>query len=154
MPFAVLLSIVLLTLFVFWEEHMAKRGKTPLLSMQIFANRQFTSGAITTAIISLGQIGLIFGLPTSSCKGVHDMDALHTGYAMLPLSIALLITAPLGGVISRWFRPKNIVLFGLAININRTWYSSSHNRCRQHDCEPDSATCDLWCWRRPMYVTA
>lgn len=115
-PFAGVLSVILLTAFFFWEEHVVQKSKTPLVSMKLFTNKQFTSGAITTAITSLGQIGLIFALPVY-LQGVKGLDSLHTGYAMLPLSISMLIVAPLGGVLSQKFMPKRLIQTGLGLNV-------------------------------------
>ena len=115
-PIALVASFILLTLFVLWEQRIVKVGKTPLVSMKIFANKQFTSGAMTTGILSMGQVGLIFALPVF-LQGVRGLDALHTGYAMVPLSIGLFIMAPLGGFLSKKFKPKHIVQVGFLLNV-------------------------------------
>ncbi len=115
-PFAFVISVISLYSFYLWEKRMVRSHRTPLVSMKIFSNRQFTGGAFTSAILALGQIGLIFGLPVF-LQGVMGLDALHTGYALLPLSIALIIMAPLGGAISSKFTPKRIVQTGLLINV-------------------------------------
>lgn len=115
-PISILLSVILLVSFFFWEQRMVAAGKTPLVSMKLFKNKQFTSGASTTAIMSISMTGLIFALPVF-LQGVRGLDSLHTGYVMLPLSIALLIMAPLGGFLSGKFIPKYIVYTGLVLNI-------------------------------------
>ncbi|MFO0920739.1 MAG: MFS transporter [Candidatus Saccharimonadales bacterium] len=115
-PFALAISVASLYSFYLWEKRMVESHRTPLVSMKIFSNRQFTGGAFTSAILALGQVGLIFGLPVF-LQGVMGLDALHTGYALLPLSIALIIMAPLGGAISSKFTPKRIVQAGLLINV-------------------------------------
>jgi len=115
-PFTLAISVISLYSFYLWEKRMVESHRTPLVSMKIFSNRQFTGGAFTSAILALGQVGLIFGLPVF-LQGVMGLDALHTGYALLPLSIALIIMAPLGGAISSKFTPKRIVQAGLLINV-------------------------------------
>lgn len=115
-PISIALSVVLLTAFYFWEQHVVKQKRTPLVNMRLFRNTQFTSGALLTAILSVGQIGLIFGLPVF-LQGVRGLDALHTGYALLPMSIALFIMAPLGGFFAHKFMPRHIVQVGIVINI-------------------------------------
>ncbi|MEO8863259.1 MAG: MFS transporter [Candidatus Saccharimonadales bacterium] len=115
-PVAIAASIILLTAFYFWEQLVVKRGRTPLVNMKLFSNKQFTSGAVLTAILSIGQIGLIFGLPVF-LQGVRGLDALHTGYALLPMSIALFVMAPLGGFIAHKFVPRHIVQVGVVINV-------------------------------------
>lgn len=115
-PFALIASFILLFMFVLWENRMTSVGSTPLVSMKLFRNQQFTSGAMTTGLLSLGQVGLIFGLPVY-LQGVRGLDAFHTGLAMLPLSVMLLIFAPLGGFLGSKFVPKRIVQTGLVIDI-------------------------------------
>lgn len=115
-PVSIAISIVLLTAFYFWEQHVVRQHRTPLVNMRLFRNSQFTSGALLTAILSVGQIGLIFGLPVF-LQGVRGLDALHTGYALLPMSIALFIMAPMGGFFAHKFMPRHIVQVGIGINI-------------------------------------
>ena len=115
-PLSLALGTAILIAFYTWEQSMVRRGKTPLVSMKLFANRQFTAGAVLSAVMSIGQVGLIFGLPIF-LQGVRGLDALHTGYALLPMSLGLFIMAPLGGYFAKHFKPKHIVQTGLTINV-------------------------------------
>lgn len=115
-PFILILGLIFLVFFLLWEKHVEDRGNVPLVSLTLFKNRTFTAGVITTAIVSLGQVGLIFILPVF-LQGVLKLDALSTGIALLPLSLALLIVAPLSGLLSNKISPKVIILFGLALDV-------------------------------------
>ncbi|MDB5182525.1 MAG: hypothetical protein JWO47_309 [Candidatus Saccharibacteria bacterium] len=116
-PVMLALSVVLLSLFVAWEQSMVRRNKTPLVSMKLFKNKQFTSGAVTTMIMSLGQVGLLFAVPVF-LQSVHGLDALHTGYGLLPLSVGLLVAAPFSGaVLSKKFTPKRIIQVALVLDV-------------------------------------
>ncbi len=66
--------------------------------------------------MSLGQVGLTFCIPVF-LQSVRGLDALHTGYALLPLSAGLLVTAPLGGYLAAHVNPKRIVQTGLMISV-------------------------------------
>ncbi len=114
-PFAIVIGVIILALFVFWEQSREREGKTPLVSMKLFRNRQFTSGIITTAILSLGQTGLIFALPIF-LQSVRGLNAFQTGLSLLPMSLALLIVAPAAAVLSKKIPPKFIIAAGLLIN--------------------------------------
>lgn len=118
-PLAILLGLILLVLFLLWQRHLEQHGHTPLVSPHIFANRQFTSGVLVTFMLGLGQIGLVFALPVF-LQAVHNLDPLHTGLAMLPMSLSMLVFAPLSGFISKFFRPRIVIQVGLAINILAT----------------------------------
>jgi EmrB/QacA subfamily drug resistance transporter len=115
-PISIFIGTLLLVGFYAWEQRMTRRGKTPLVSMKIFRNRQFTAGAALSTVMAVSQVGLIFGIPIF-LQGVRHLDALHTGYGLLPLSVGLFIMAPLGGYFSKHFKPKHIVQVGLAINV-------------------------------------
>ncbi len=115
-PVALGLGVALLSLFFVWEQRVVAAGRTPLVSMKLFRNKQFTSGALLTTVMAVGQVGLVFGLPVF-LQGVRGLDALHTGYALLPLSIGLFIMAPLGGILAKRYKPKRIVQVGLLVNV-------------------------------------
>ncbi|HSX41863.1 MAG TPA: MFS transporter [Candidatus Saccharimonadales bacterium] len=112
---ALLLGAILLTLFVWWEATAEKNGRTPLVSLELFKNRQFISGAVTTAVMMLGMSGLIFSLPVF-LQSVRQLDAFHTGLALLPLSFAVMIVAPLAAALSHRFNPKYLIQAGLVLN--------------------------------------
>ncbi|HVZ58729.1 MAG TPA: DHA2 family efflux MFS transporter permease subunit [Patescibacteria group bacterium] len=115
-PFSILAGLIFLILFFIWEAYVERKGNTPLVSLSLFKNRVFTSGVVTTAIVSLGQVGLIFALPVF-LQSVLKLDAFQTGLAMLPLSLALLIMAPVSGFLSHKISPKILVIAGLFLDI-------------------------------------
>ncbi len=115
-PLFIGLGIIIMGFFLFWEKRMAKKCKTPLVSLRLFKNKQFTIGASTSAILALGQAGLIFSVPVFF-QAVKGLDAFHTGIAMLPMSITLLVAAPLSALISKYLSPKSIIQIGLAISV-------------------------------------
>lgn len=115
-PLALAVGVALLGLFVAWESRMQKLHKTPLVNLAIFRNKQFVSGMVTLAIVSLGLTGLIFVFPIFF-QGVKGLDALHTGTSLLPLSISLFFAAPLSILLLKRFTAKRIIQVGLAISV-------------------------------------
>ncbi len=114
--FAIAAGVILLTLFMLWERHVERAGRTPLVSLELFLNRQFTSGASTTAVVSMGQAGLIFSIPIFM-QAVRGATAFETGLVLLPSSIAAFVAAPTGAVLSQRIPPKRIIQFGLVLNM-------------------------------------
>lgn len=114
--FILLLSSLVLLLFFAWEQYIEKKGKTPLVSLSIFKNRMFSVGVLTTAVISLGMVGTIFVLPVF-LQSVLQLDAFNTGLALLPLSLSILIMAPLSGILSNKIPTKYIILTGLILDV-------------------------------------
>ncbi|CAN5200057.1 MFS transporter [soil metagenome] len=115
-PFIILLGICIIAEFLLWEDHVERSGKTPLVSLHILQNKVFTSGVITTAVITLGQVGMTFALPVF-LQGVLKFSPFQTGISLLPLSIMLLIMAPLSAVLSSKVLPKYMILTGLVLNV-------------------------------------
>lgn len=115
-PFALVVGFILLVLFVSWELHQERNGLSPLVSMGLFRNRQFTSGVITMGVMSLGQAGIIFSIPVFF-QSVKNLDAFHTGLALLPMSLALLFFAPFSAFLSKKIAPKRLIQFGLFLNV-------------------------------------
>ncbi len=114
-PYSIALGIVFLILFLLWEYRMEKRGKTPLMSLRLFKNSQFSSGVTTMAVLSLSQAGIIFLVPIF-LQAVLGLSAFDTGLALLPLSIALLIGAPLSSYLVRFVTAKRLIQTGLVLN--------------------------------------
>ncbi len=109
-------GVFLLELFVLWEIRMQKSGRTPLVSLALFRNKQFTVAASITAALALVQMGIFFAMPVF-LQGVKHLDALHTGYALLPMTLSLLVAAPFSAYISKFIRPKHLIQAGFLINV-------------------------------------
>lgn len=114
-PIAILLGIIILILFALWENHIAKRGKTPLVALKLFKNPQFTVAVAITGILALGQSGLSFAIPIF-LQSVKHLNPLDTGFAMLPMTLTLLVAAPFSAFISKYLSPKRIIQMGLVID--------------------------------------
>ncbi|MDB4939879.1 MAG: transrane efflux protein [Candidatus Doudnabacteria bacterium] len=115
-PIIIAVGIIFLILFAIWEIAHEGEGKTPLVSMGMFKNRQFLSGAMTAGVLSLSQAGIIFVLPVF-LQSVIGLDAFHTGIALIPISVTVLFAAPLAGVLSRKIPAKYIIQVGMLINL-------------------------------------
>lgn len=84
--------------------------------MRLLKNKTFTAGSITTAIVTLGMVGIVFTLPVF-LQSVLRLDAFHTGLALLPLSLTMLVVAPLSGILTNKIPAKFIILTGLLFDI-------------------------------------
>ena len=115
-PFAIIFGITLLIFFGLYENKRELSGKTPLVSLGLFKNMQFTAGAVTTALMAIGQTGLIFAIPIFY-QSVLGLDAFHTGLGLLSLSLAIMIGAPAALRLTKWMLPKHIIQFGFLISL-------------------------------------
>lgn len=114
---ALYVSFVLLLGFLWRQERLQLKGKVPLVSLAIFKNRQFMAGTSVTAIVAMTQFGFIFILPVF-LQGVLGKDAFHSGLALLPFSLSIMVAGPLSGIlVGRGVSPKLIIMTGLAIQV-------------------------------------
>jgi len=113
---AIAFGALVLTGFFFWERHVERKGRTPLVSLELFANRQFLSGATTTGVVAMGQAGLIFSIPVF-LQAVRGADAFHTGLALIPSSIAAFFAAPIAALLTQRYSAKRLIQFGLLLNV-------------------------------------
>jgi MFS family permease len=49
-PLFIALGLVILVLFILWERYLERSGKTPLVSLELLKNYQFTVGTLNTAV--------------------------------------------------------------------------------------------------------
>lgn len=115
-PVACAAGLIVLAVFGFWEHRLEERGGTPIVSMRIFRNTPFVAGATITGLLMLAQNGVIFSMPVF-LQAVKQLDAFHTGMALLPMSLALLIVSPLAATLTKRVPHKRLVQSGIAINI-------------------------------------
>lgn len=111
-PFAIGFGLIILSIFLIWERCVENRGKTPLVSIGLFNNKQYVSSVITTSIFALGQAGLIFSVPVF-LQAVRGASAFETGLAMIPMSLTALFVAPLSGFLSHKFPAKRLIQIGM-----------------------------------------
>lgn len=114
-PVFIALGLLILAVFIWWENFREKNGLTPLVSLQIFRNRPFIAGVATVSVLALGQAGLFFTIPVF-LQAVRKLDALHTGLTLLPLSLAVMISAPLSAFINKYINPKHLTQIGLGLS--------------------------------------
>ena len=126
-PIALGLGLIGLILFAFWEVRISRKGRTPLLTLDLFANKRFMAGILALFAVSLALTGFIFLLPVFY-QSVLNLDAFHSGLANLPLSLALLVVAPLAAILSKKIAPKHLVITGMALTtIAVYWVSQVFN---------------------------
>jgi len=116
--FTIIVGLIFLGLFIWRQGSLEKRKKTPLVSLALLTNAQFMAGTTTILVAVLSQFGLVFAMPVFF-QGLLGKDAFHSGLAFLPFSLAILVAAPISGILvgkanvpSRW-----LIQLGLAFSV-------------------------------------
>ena len=113
-PFLIAAGIVVLGLFVRWEEHIEKAGRTPILRPDLLRIPQMRAGLSTLTAQYLILAGTFFVLPLY-LQLVLGKDALQTGLKILPMSVAMMITALLGPRLAARSSPRHVVQVGMGV---------------------------------------
>jgi MFS family permease len=114
-PFVVGAGICVLLGFRRWEQRQQRVGREPLLRPGMLARNSQLRGGLTMFVSAyLIMAGSFFILPLY-LQLVLGKDALDTGIAILPISLAMIIAAVVGGRLADRVAPRRIVRVGLAI---------------------------------------
>ena len=119
-PFVLAIGVVFLVAFLWLQRRRERMGRTPLLRLGIFRNRQFVAGFATDAVQSLLNAGMLFVMPLF-LQVALGYDALTTGVALLPLSLATLVVSMSSARLSNRIAPRTLIQVGIVILGLGTW---------------------------------
>ncbi|MFI5047272.1 MAG: MFS transporter, partial [Acidimicrobiia bacterium] len=113
-PFLVALGGVLLWAFVGWQHRRETRGQDPLVHLSLFKVPPLRSGVQTFLAQNLILMGIFFTIPLY-LQLVLGFDALETGIRMLPVSVAMFLTAAAGSWLAGRYPVRSIIRTGLYV---------------------------------------
>ena len=113
-PFFIAAGVIVLLLFRRWEAHQAREGRSPLLDPDVMRVPQLRSGLSMFVSSYLIMAGTFFVLPLY-LQLVLGKDALDTGIAILPISVAMVLTAVSGARLATRLSPRQIVRIGFVL---------------------------------------
>ena len=124
-----LVSAISLAAFILIE----KRSRLPLIDLNLFLDRHFSAGNVLNALLMFSLMGILFML-VLFLEIVLHFSAIKTGLVLLPMPVAVLITAPIAGKladkgISRWVLAAGMFITGASIfllsdlSVDTTWQS-------------------------------
>jgi len=105
-----LLSAILLGFFVWWE----RRVVDPIVKIELFQNRNFTVANIIAMVVSFGMLGIFFPM-TLFLQEVLDFSPIKAGLTMTPMSLMILVGAPISGRLSDRIGARWLLFSGTAI---------------------------------------
>ncbi len=114
--FMLILGLIFIFIFVYWENFVKSKNKLPLVNFNIFKDKVFFSGIITNAVITLGQAGIIFAVPIFY-QTVLGLSAFETGVGLLPLSLTVMISAPISMRLAKKIAPKRVIQVGIIFSM-------------------------------------
>ena len=89
-----------------------RNAADPLLPLRLFANRSLSIGTAVVTINFFALFGALFFM-TLFLQNVQGWSPVQTGVRTLPLSAAMMVAAPLSGVLTQRFGPRPSMVAGL-----------------------------------------
>jgi len=104
------LSVVLLSLFVWWE----RRSPDPMMKIELFQIRNFWVGNLISLAVSFGMLGIFFPM-TLFLQGALGFSPIRAGLTMTPMSLMILVAAPIAGRLTDRIGARWILVTGLSM---------------------------------------
>ncbi|WP_295127120.1 DHA2 family efflux MFS transporter permease subunit [uncultured Leifsonia sp.] len=115
-PFLFLIAALSTAGFIAFERRRARAGRSTLLPIELFSIRSFAAGNVVAALVSLGELGILFVLPLWM-QNVLGYSALQTGSVLVALAIgSFLATGMVGGLRNR-ISPTGMLRLGIALEL-------------------------------------
>lgn len=115
-PVAILIAVVALTLFIFWERHREKVRRSALLDLTLFELPTFSWGNITAATVAIGEFAIIFVLPLYLVNAV-GLDIMGAGLVLAGMAIGAFLSGAAARHLAARFGAPGTVLIGLSLEL-------------------------------------
>jgi EmrB/QacA subfamily drug resistance transporter len=103
-------AAVLFALFLVWES----RTSDPMIPLGFFRHRAFTVSSLIITLIGVGLFGIIFYI-TLYFQNVQGYSPQQAGIRSLPMTMMILVVAPLGGRLVTRIGPRPLMTFGMLL---------------------------------------
>ena len=112
----IILGIIVLLIFAFFEIRRKRNGKTPLLDVELFKDRNLRVGTIIMLICFLTMEGGLFAV-SIYLQSVLQLSSFDTGLTILLLTLSLLILSMVTPKLSEKFNHKTLMAVGSILAI-------------------------------------
>ena len=112
----IIVGLVALVAFGYFEIRRKRSGKVPLLDMDLFKDRNLRAGTIILLMSYLAMGGALFAV-SLFLQSVLQLNAFDTGVTTLPLTIGLLIFAIIAPSLTGKLNHKTIIAIGCIMSI-------------------------------------
>ncbi|KAB5532569.1 major facilitator superfamily domain-containing protein [Coniochaeta sp. 2T2.1] len=118
-PVVIVLSLILITLFVFWQRHLEKKGGLPpLLKVSVFKSGKFSAAMVIMALFFSSFNGFLI-YSTFYYQDFQGLSALQTTLRYIPTGVTGIITAFVASQLISRVPTYLILLFGnLCVSIS------------------------------------
>ena len=105
-----LVAAILLVGFVVWEDRQAE----PMIPLSFFRRRAFDVSVVSIALVGFAMFGIIYFL-TLYLQNVRGYTAIESGVRTLPMTLMVMLIAPIAGKLSSRIGPRPLMVGGMLI---------------------------------------
>lgn len=115
-PIFLAVGVISLVLFVFWERHRARGGRSALLDLGLFKIPTFSWGNITATTVAIGEFALVFVLPLFLVNAL-GLSTMGAGLVLAGMAAGAFVSGASARHLAARFGPPVVVLIGLGMEI-------------------------------------
>ena len=104
------LSAVALVAFVLLERHQ----RAPMLDLTLFRNRTYVGANLVTLLVALAMFGVFFFV-SLFVQNVLGYSAVQAGASFLPMTVLVIIVAPIAGRVSDRYGSRGLMTTGMLL---------------------------------------
>src|SRR5215216_3226745 len=116
---AFVVAVAMLVAFVLLERHQ----RIPMLDLKRFKNSTFTGANLSVLLVALAMFGVFFFL-SLYMQGVLGYSAVQAGAAFLPMTILIMLVAPIAGRSTDRFGSRGLITVGMILLAGQLLYFS------------------------------
>jgi EmrB/QacA subfamily drug resistance transporter len=115
-PIAAIGGIMVIFLLIVVERARARAGRSVMLDLTLLRIRSFRAASCAAALISVGELGLLFALPLF-LQNVHGSTPLRTCAAIVPLALGALCAGPFAARFATVYGAVRVVRIGMVLEV-------------------------------------
>lgn len=115
-PVLLAVGVVLLVLFVVWERHRARVGRSALLDLDLFRIPTFRWGNVTATTVAVGEFGIIFVLPLFLVN-VLALSTLGAGLVLAAMALGAFASGASARHLAERVGAPMVVVIGLVLEV-------------------------------------
>ncbi|WP_309237519.1 MFS transporter [Actinomadura sp. BRA 177] len=115
-PVVLALGVLLIAALVVVERSRAAAGRPVMLDLELFRIPNFRRGNLASALINVGELGLLFVLPLF-LLGVHGTNPLEISLAILPLAVGAFLSGGYAGRLANKRGAHRVVQIGMVLEV-------------------------------------
>src|SRR5919108_5176287 len=112
-------AVVMLVAFVLLERHQ----RIPMLDLSLFKNGTFTGANLAVLLVALAMFGVFFFI-SLYMQGVLGYSAVQAGAAFLPMTVLIMLVAPIAGRSTDRFGSRWLITIGMILLAGQLLYFS------------------------------